>query len=451
MPNPLPAGPYRHIPSSDGADVPYYIVPFDQKGRCIGPQTRQHLLDRANQYTDIYLFSHGWNNDWKAATANYESFIEGFIKMRADNKLPMHVGYKPLLVGIFWPSAILVHEDEQAPKIAADAAAMDADAAAAQQMLADLASELSDKDVERFYELAQKDGFTEAEALEFAKILQPVYRSENDELSGSASRNFEEIVTSWKELTPAQETAPPSLDSFGTTGATTGANEAAVPAGGFLDFIKDLPRNALRGATVWQMKDRAGTVGAKGVSPLLIDLLQKTNARIHLIGHSYGAKVVLSALCSPDRLPDGRKVHSVLLLQPAVSHLCFAASLPMTGKPGGYLQALDRGEQPILSTFSSHDFPLTKVFHLALVRPSDLGEIKIAAETGEPPSVFAALGGFGPRHAGEKLIDIQDVKQPYRLDPAVRIYGLRADRTISSHGDVSNPSTWWALYNVTKV
>lgn len=450
MPNPLPAEPYRHITSTDSTDVPYYIIPFDKKGRCIGPQTWQHLLDGANQYTDIYLFSHGWNNDWKAATANYESFIEGFIKMRADNALPMHPGYKPLLVGIFWPSAILVHEDEQAPKFASDAT-MDIAAAAAQQMLADLVSELPDKDVERFYELAQKEGFTEAEALEFAKILQPVYRSENDELSGSTCRSFEEIVTSWKELTPSQETELPSLDSFGTTGATKSANEAAAAASGFLDFVKDLPRNAVRGATVWQMKDRAGTVGAKGVSPLLVDLLEKANARIHLIGHSYGAKVLLSALCSPDRLPAGRKVHSVLLLQPAVSHLCFAASLPMTGKPGGYRKALDRAEQPILSTFSSHDFPLTKVFHLALVRPSDLGEIKIAAETDEPPSVFAALGGFGPRQAGEKLIDIQDVKQPYTLDAAVRIYGLRADRTIGSHGDVSNPSTWWALYNVTKV
>jgi hypothetical protein len=443
----LPVKPYRHVQSSDGTDVPYYIIPFDKKGRCIGPQTRRQLLDQADQYTDIYLFSHGWNNDWKAATTAYESFIEGFIKMRADNSLPMPEGYKPLLVGIFWPSAILVREDEQAPKIAG---AMDADVAAAQQTLADLASELPDQVVGRFYELAQKESFTDAEALEFAKILQPVYRSDNDELSGLASRSVEEIVISWKQLIPAQETEPPSLDSFGTTGATTGANEAAMAAGGPLDSIKDLPRNALRCATVWQMKDRAGVVGAKGVSRLLIELLQETNARIHLIGHSYGAKVVLSALCSPDRLPDKQKAYSVLLLQPAVSHLCFAASLPITGKPGGYWKAVDRVVRPILSTFSSHDFPLTGVFHLALIRPSDLGDMKIAAQTGEPPNIFAALGGFGPRRSGEKIIDIQDVNQPYDLDPAVRIYGLCADRTISSHGDVSNPSTWWALYNIAK-
>jgi hypothetical protein len=444
VPDQLPAGPYRHVQLPDGTDVPYYIIPFDKKGRCEGPTTRQDLIKHAAEYTDIYLFSHGWNNDWKAATDRYESFIQGFMKMRKDSSLPMPQNYRPLLVGVFWPSAILVKESEEGPEFAAgDPALMDAEIAAAQLALRDLASELPDDNVERFYELAQKDGFSEGEALEFAKILQPIYNSGNDEVTGTAARSPEEIVVSWKHLTP-QPNVPPNLDDFGVTGQSTGA--AAAPAG-VLDFILDLPRNALRGVTVWQMKDRAGTVGAKGASALLVDLLEVTNARVNLIGHSYGGKVVLSALCLPDQLP--RKVHSVLLLQPAISHLCFAGQLPISGKSGGYHEALERVERPILSTFSKHDIPLTQLFHLALIRPSDLGEMKIAAE-GEPPSIFAALGGFGPRRCGEKLIDIQDVNQPYALDPAVRIYGLRGDRTIAGHGDISNLSTWWALYNLAK-
>jgi len=441
----LPAGPYRHVQLPDGVEVPYYIIPFDKKGRCEGPKTRRHLIDHSKEYTDIYLFSHGWNNDWKTATDRYESFIQGFIKMRKDNSLTMPQGYKPLLVGVFWPSAILVKESEEGPQFAAgDPAIMDVKVAASQQALRDLASELPDNEVERFYELAQKDGFSEAEALEFAKILQPIYNSGNDEITGAAARSPEEIVASWKQLAMQAGAEPPNLDDFGVAGQSTGAS--ATPAG-ILDFVRDLPRNALRGVTVWQMKDRAGTVGASGVSPLLVDLLKTTNTRVNLIGHSYGGKIVLSALCVPDQLP--RKVHSVLLLQPAVSHLCFAEQLPITGKSGGYHKTVERVERPILSTFSKHDIPLTQFFHLALIRPSDLGEIQIAAE-GEPPSIFAALGGFGPRGCGEKLIDIQDVNQPYALDPAIRIYGLRGDRTIAGHGDISNLSTWWALYNLAK-
>jgi pimeloyl-ACP methyl ester carboxylesterase len=76
----------------------------------------------------------------------------------------------------------------------------------------------------------------------------------------------------------------------------------------------------IRLASVYQMKDRAGRVGASGVRELLEDLLAKNEtARLHLLGHSYGAKVLLSALATATLMP-GRKAHSMLLLQPAVSH-----------------------------------------------------------------------------------------------------------------------------------
>jgi pimeloyl-ACP methyl ester carboxylesterase len=159
-----------------------------------------------------------------------------------------------------------------------------------------------------------------------------------------------------------------------------------------LDFLD--PRNAIRAATVWQMKDRAGTVGALGVGPLLQEILTQSSARIHLMGHSYGGKVVLSALCHSQLKRD---VTSVLLLQPAVSYLCFGENIDGKGTDGGYREALTRVERPIFSTFSGRDAPLTKFFHLAVRRDSDLGEQKIA---GVPPSKFAALGGSGPGGPG---------------------------------------------------
>jgi pimeloyl-ACP methyl ester carboxylesterase len=358
----------------------------------------------------------------------------------------MPANYAPLLVGVFWPSAILVSRSEEAPKFAAAGIeAIDEEIAAGQMTLDEIALGLLDQNVERFYKLAQQEGLSNAEAVEFARILLPLYETGDDEVSTAVSRTPEEIVESWKTLSQQAE-GPIDLDDFGTTGQIDVKPAAAA---GAVDFIRDMPREALRAVTVWQMKDRAGTVGSKGVSPLLAEFLQTTEARVHLIGHSFGGKVVLSALCYPDRLPRGRKAHSMLLLQPAVSHLCFADRVPFTGKPGGFHRALERVERPILSTFSNHDVPLTKIFHLALVRPSDLGEAKIAAG-GEPPTIFAALGGFGPRRCGESLVDVRDVNDLYDLDPSVRIYGLRADRTIKGHGDASNPSTWWALYNLAR-
>jgi hypothetical protein len=104
----LPAGPYRTLHLTNGTEIPYYIIPFDDEGRCVGPQTRRHLLDHAGEFSDIFLFSHGWNNDWTVATRRYESFIQGFMDLRQEQGIAAPEGYRPLLVGIFWPSAVLV-------------------------------------------------------------------------------------------------------------------------------------------------------------------------------------------------------------------------------------------------------------------------------------------------------------------------------------------------------
>lgn len=85
--------------------------------------------------------------------------------------------------------------------------------------------------------------------------------------------------------------------------------------------------------------------------------------------------------------------------------------------------------------------------HRTVRRKDDLGEARIAA-AGEPPGKYAALGGFGPRHSGEKFIDILDAPAAYQLDENVRLYGVDGSRTISGHGAISNESTWWALNNL---
>jgi hypothetical protein len=178
---------------------------------------------------------------------------------------------------------------------------------------------------------------------------------------------------------------------------------------------------------------------------LLADLLKSGTARVHLIGHSYGCKVVLSALCFPV-LP--RPVNSVLLLQPAISYLCFAEDATGSKNPGGYRDALKRVEQPILITFSPHDIPLTQIFHLAIRRPSDIGEEQIAGAP--PPSRYAALGGYGPGGCDTDCneVDLKKIGDPYNLGPGARkIQALNGAQAIYGHGDISNDFTWWALYN----
>src|SRR5574340_878637 len=65
--------PNFHVTLPDGFRAPFYALRFDAEGRSMGPRTQQHLVDAlgGGTHTDIYLFSHGWNNDWATALGKY--------------------------------------------------------------------------------------------------------------------------------------------------------------------------------------------------------------------------------------------------------------------------------------------------------------------------------------------------------------------------------------------
>jgi hypothetical protein len=44
------------------------------------------------------------------------------------------------------------------------------------------------------------------------------------------------------------------------------------------------------------------------------------------------------------------------------------------------------------------------------------------------------------------MLTIKDPGQPYDLVHSEKIIGVDGSRTISGHGDISNPCTWWAEY-----
>ncbi|GAB1642275.1 hypothetical protein [Krasilnikovia sp. MM14-A1259] len=441
MADQLPVGPYRMVRTAEGADVPWYVIPFDADGACTGPRTRDDLVGRARggAFTDIVVFCHGWNNDWRQATGRYDDFFNGYVRMRTERALPAPQGFAPLLVGIFWPSKLMVDSADQPPDFAGDDGEPDDTLVADERDdLAELAAVVDPDRRPRMFELAQQQSLTEDDAAELATILAPLYATDREETGEQTAPTPAQIAASWQVPRRRPRSADPA--DFDTATVDTAGPQAA----GFLDFLR--PREILRGASVWLMKDRAGRVGARGVGPLLVQLLG-TGARVHVVGHSFGAKVLLSAITTPAALPA--TVHSALLLEPAISHLCFAANADGHGRPGGYRPALDRIGQPILSTFSAHDDPLTKFFHLALRRDGDLGEADIAAD--EPPSRYAALGGYGPRPLGAEaaLTTILDPTTRYALDaPGLQVVGVDGTRTIPSHGDVSSPSTWWMLYDL---
>lgn len=62
-------GPYSEVPIDAEHSAPFYILRFDKRGRPEGPATLKHLMDAlvARRFTDVYVFSHGWNDEWHCA------------------------------------------------------------------------------------------------------------------------------------------------------------------------------------------------------------------------------------------------------------------------------------------------------------------------------------------------------------------------------------------------
>ena len=444
MPERLPVGPYETLEVPGVGAVPWYVLPFNKNGRSTGPQTRDDLIARVGRegFTDVFLFSHGWNNDWLVATERYRDFFGGFMELRRKHELPKPDPYRPLLVGIFWPSTALTFGEERGPGFAAAVAAgsveKDLGVGAALSEAEEVGEELPDDEAEDFYRLAQKEELTTAEAQRLAEILAPLYRDPE------APEAVEE----------AEAPRPQDLLELAREFARASGAETAPAGGGFADqpvlapeaagLAALDPRNLIRPFTVWKMKDRAGVVGAKGVGPALRDLLAAApGARFHLVGHSYGCRVILSALASE---APPRPVDSILLLQAAVNLWCFAPDVAGKEFPGGYQEIPGRCRLPVATTFTRHDRALRRLFHLAVRRRRDLGEVEIAAAADQPPSNFSALGGYGPAGPPVAVVDIHDPVERYpELAPGSghEIVAIRAHRTISGHGDISNPSTWW--------
>jgi hypothetical protein len=447
-----------------GVQMPAWLLRFDQHGACTSPVTRAKLMDqlRAAPPSDILLFSHGWNEDFDSAAGMYAALLRQFETLCEDHPTGRRIN--PLFIGIHWPSIWLSSND--GPAIASGGGGAHAEG---------LLLMLVDKVVasggvagrERVFALLAAPSIDDADAAELARLIAPAFGLMSDEGAALSGHNTvaDDVLAMMRAMDAAWRGAPiappADINNFSIppdAGPASSTPSGVQMAGG---PVKLNPLVALRLFSLFQMKNRAGTVGSGGVAALLRDLLAFAGAgnasgpRVHGIGHSFGCKVLLSAICAE---PLPRPLDSLLLLQPAVSHLCFADAVPGTNRPGGYREALSntRVLPPIISTYSRNDKPLHKFFHLAVRRDGDLGEALIAADAeftsaGAPPSRFAALGGYGPRRAGQKLVESLPAAGtalvlPQPAPPIVAFDGSAG--AINSHGDVVSPAAAWALHQL---
>ncbi len=199
----------------------------------------------------------------------------------------------------------------------------------------------------------------------------------------------------------------------------------------------------LRVASYFQMKARAGVVGERGLGPLLAGV----PARVHLLGHSFGARLVSFALRS---VPAGQ-VKSLFLLQGAFSHFAFASRLPFDRERQGELAGLDRNvDGPLLTTHSLHDMAVTTAYPLASIAGR-----QDASMASDRLYRWGAMGHDGAQCVDAEAVPLEAVRS--RLKPrAGKWVNLDGNRLIvhggppsGAHSDFVHPETAWAAVAAT--
>jgi hypothetical protein len=236
---------------------------------------------------------------------------------------------------------------------------------------------------------------------------------------------------------PTTEPGADAIDDVGGA-ARLGADDVggAAGLGDFLSGIRAGAGNLLNYATFFSMKQRAGTVGTKGVNALLRDLMDDDRSlRVHLVGHSFGARLVTAATAGPND-GSGLAPRSLVLLQAAFSHNGFAENFDGKGGDGAFRRVVSKRlvHGPIVITHTRNDRAVGLAYPLAsLISGSD------SAGVGDENDRFGGLGRNGAQFTPEAVIDRLDTVDHTYEFMSGRIYNLRADSVISGHSDIVKP------------
>lgn len=414
--------------------------------------------------TDLIVVSHGWNNNRDEAERLYTRLFGNFVEVTKDD--PAIAQRKLAIVGIIWPAkrfdALMTQVTSSGAQAGGAASIGAEDAAAAQTAIhaaidrvAPLFEEAEEKkNLERLRELVptlEDDPDSQKKFVEtLRQLLDPQNQYADQRHSEDSSDVFFEgnpqnIFDNAKQPTPASATEPatPAAEP-----KDAGATDPTGHAAGFLDVVSgaaNAASNLLNLTTYFEMKKRAGTVGKNGVGPLIDKLASdvKSIERIHLMGHSFGGRVVTAAADSSTT----PKLHSLSLLQTAFSHNGFSRS------KNGFFRSVIKNKRiagPILITHTKNDRAVGLAYPAASRISGDS-----AAGFGDADDEFGGIGSNGAQQmdSGE-IFDgantLLTVGSKYQFQ-AGKVHNLKSDAFIvvpgggDAHGWVFVPEVAWAI------
>ncbi|HWI34762.1 MAG TPA: hypothetical protein VNS83_10660, partial [Lapillicoccus sp.] len=393
---------------------------------------------------DLFVLSHGWGNSEEVADQLYRGM---FGLLQASPGVPAAARF----LGVYWPSLWFpdppagVDRDLLASRGAAPPPPGQADAAVSGKAIAaSLADGFSGSD---------RDDITRMGRLVDAG-LKGVAAGEPQEVQQERLEEFHALlgkVFATPRTSGASEDAGETAlfatddprDAYGKLSAVMGSAPPEGDVQGIGDFFGRVwngAKDALRVGSYFQMKSRAGDIGRDGLGSFLVALRNAApGVRVHLIGHSFGARLVafsLAGIASPDQSP----VASLTLVQGAFSHWSFSDGSSDLGIQGALAGFQNRVQGPLCATFTSADWAVGNWYPKASF---------LAQQDNQDSEGASRWGGMGAD--GYRGVPARDLALPltgqeafapgefHRIDANFVINDTSAGPFAGAHSDIQKP------------
>lgn len=435
------------------ADHPYWELSFDKSGRLTAPDPDGLIAEVAQSgIADLFAMSHGWGNSTETARGLYEAMFP--LVAKAAGQAP---GIGPIgFAGIFWPSLWFPDPPQAGPEVAEAVQPGRPGAASAalsgRQIASTLATSFDDPEQQANLEqmgrlidegmagVGEEAPESQQERLtRFHGLLRTLVRGDRQPI--------EDASESWLFDTDNPQRDYATISEVVGSSSQLGAADEGI--GDVFGKVWNGAKDALRMVSYFEMKARAGDIGRSGLGPLLARLPeQQPGLRVHLMGHSFGARLVsfaLSGIPSAEASP----VASLYLIQGAFSHWSFAPLRAMPfGTAGALSQYTDRVHGPLVATFSEHDWAVGRWYPQA----SFLARVDNEAADAGQPDQWGGMGSDGFQGVSPSAsVDLLPAGEAYSLEVGsfYRVNGsaVIADTAQSlfsgAHSDIRHPQVAW--------
>lgn len=333
------------------------FLTLTKDGRLAREAQLERIAAAARSASDGFVFCHGWLYD--EAEARHDA--ERFFALLDAALLPLGDRVAPMRVALHWPSKPFAH---------------------------DVDSRGSDHaglwpDLERRVRDATRRGAS---------------------ANGSNGHALDAVLATLRELCAAEIARSPEeeteLDLLAERIATARSDRGGLAL-------------AFQALSFWAMKRRAGDVGERFGRECLAPLWTTLSSapRLHLVGHSFGAKLATSVVLGGAR-PD-----SLTLLLGAFSAFAFSQAIPRFDRPGFCHRVLAEQlvRSPIAVLRSDHDAAL-RVLYPAAMGSDEVGRRGQARRRAWLSAMTeavatSALGAVGARGVAAPELDLIDVQR----------------------------------------